>query len=94
MKRNTLISLAVVMVMAMGLLLGGCGKNVPCNTDPSQIESARAELSTAEQQLQTAQAEVDAAERQKDQLESDIRGLADPAELEARLDILKKGSCR
>jgi outer membrane murein-binding lipoprotein Lpp len=88
------MSLAAVMVVAMVLLLGGCGKNVPCNTDPSQIESARAELRTAEQQLQTAQAELTAAQKQKTQIESDMNRLADPAELESRLDILKKGSGR
>jgi peptidoglycan hydrolase CwlO-like protein len=84
-------------VVALGVLLlaVGCGgKNVPCDTDPSQIEDAKAELQTAEQQVATAESELASARSQKQNLENQMQSLPDPAELEADLEELKKGSGR
>ena len=80
--------------MGLLLLLGACGENVPCNTDPSQIEGARAELKTAEQQLSSASAELAAAKQNKTKIEQQIKDLPETADLEQQLDVLKKGSGR
>ena len=84
-------------VVALGALLlaAGCGgKNLPCDTDPSQIEGAKAELQSAEQMVSSAESELASARSQKQNLENQMNGLPDPAELEARLEELKKGSGR
>lgn len=95
MKTKDLRSMAVVVGLGVAVLASGCSKNnAPCNTDPSQIESARAELRTAEQGLDSAKSELAKAREQKATLEKQMAALPDPAELEARLHILKKGSGR
>ena len=87
--------MALIAASAAVLVTAGCaGKNEPCNTDPSQIESARTELQSAEQELDSARTELAQARQQKTDLENRIDSLPDPAELEARLDVLKKGSGR
>ena len=92
-----LMQLEVWTVVALGALLlaVGCGgKNVPCDTDPSQIEDAQAELQSAQQQVSSAESELASARSQKQDLENQVNSLPDPAELEARLEELKKGSGR
>lgn len=84
-------------IIALGALLlaVGCGgKNVPCDTDPSQIQDARAELQTAQQQVSSAQSELASAQSQKQKLENQMQSLPDTSEMEARLEELKKGSGR
>jgi hypothetical protein len=88
-------SLWTGIVLGAGLLAAGCGgKNVPCDTDPSQIEGAKAELQSAQQKASSAESDLAAARTQKQNLENQLKGLPDPAELEARLEELKKGSGR
>lgn len=73
----------------------GCSpNNEPCNTDPSQIESARTELQSAQRELDSARTELAEARQQKTDLENRIDRLPDVSELEARLENLKKGSGR
>ena len=84
-----------VLVLAVAALaLAGCSKNIPCTTDPSQIESARADVAAAGKQLDAAKADVSAAEKQKAELTQQLQSLPDKAALEAKLAELKKGSGR
>jgi hypothetical protein len=85
-----LLPLLILAVAAMG----GCSKNSPCATDPSQIEAARAESQTAAQELAAVQTEVSAAGQQKADLTQQLGSLPDKRELEAKLEELKKGSGR
>jgi outer membrane murein-binding lipoprotein Lpp len=93
-KTKDLRSIAVMVGLGVALFAAGCGENAPCNTDPAQIEALRAELAASEQQAGASAAEVAAAEERKDQVASDHEALPDKAELEARLEVLKKGSGR
>lgn len=87
--------MAFVIGLGVALAASGCARNnPPCNTDPSEIESARAELRTAEQNVESARAELAEARQQKTRLENQLDGLPDVSELEQRLEILKKGSGR
>jgi outer membrane murein-binding lipoprotein Lpp len=93
-KTKDLRSIAIVMGLGVTLFAAGCGSNAPCNTDPAQIEALRAELAAAEQQAESASAELAQAEQQKAQFEKDAAALPDSGELEAQLEVLKKGSGR
>jgi len=87
--------MAVVVGLGVALLASGCSKNnAPCDTDPTQIDSARTELQSAEKAVDSAKAELAAAKQQKTKLQNQIDGLPDPADLESRLEVLKKGSGR
>ena len=94
MKTKDLRSIAVMVGLGVALFAAGCGENAPCNTDPAQIEALRAEVAAAEHQAEASAALVAQAEQQKAKIESDAKSLPDQAELEARLHVLKKGSCR
>lgn len=94
MKTKDLRSIAIVVGLGVALFAAGCGSNAPCNTDPAQIEALRAELSAAEKQAESASAELAAAEQHKAQIEKDAAALPESAELEAQLEVLKKGSGR
>lgn len=95
MRNKDLRSIAFTIGLGTALLVSGCGRNnAPCSTDPSQIESARAELRTAQQSVESARTELAQARQQKTDLESQLDRLPDAAELERRLEILKKGSGR
>lgn len=94
MKSMALRSLAVLACTTVVLAAGCSANNEPCNTDPSQIESARTELQSAQSELDSARAELAQARQQKTDLENRINALPDTAELEARLETLKKGSGR
>ncbi len=94
-KSKALRSMALIVSTVAIVSTTGCARNnEPCNTDPSQIESARTELQSAEQNLESARTELADARQQKTQLENRIDSLPDVADLEARLEILKKGSGR
>ena len=87
--------MALIAGTAAVLATPGCARNnEPCNTDPSQIESARTELQSAQQQLDSARSELAQARQQKADLENRLDALPDTSELEARLEVLKKGSGR
>lgn len=94
MKTRDMRNIAIVLGLGLALFAAGCGKNEPCNTDPAQVEAARAELRAAEQQVESGEAALAQAEQEKARLENDIEGLEDTSELEARLEKLKKGSGR
>lgn len=95
MKSKALRSMALIAGAAAVLATSGCSPdNEPCNTDPSQIESARTELQSAQRELDSARTELAEARQQKTDLESRIDRLPEVAELEARLETLKKGSGR
>ena len=95
MLTKDLRSMTFVVGLGAALLVSGCSRNnPPCSTDPSQIESARAELRTAQQSVESARTELAQAQQQKSQLESQLDRMPDVAELERRLEILKKGSGR
>ena len=95
MKTKDLRHVAVAIGLGVAVLASGCSKNnVPCDTDPSQIESARAELATAEKSVTSAKTELAQAREQKTRLQNQLDSLPDPSELEQRLEILKKGSGR
>jgi hypothetical protein len=93
-KTKELRSIAVMVGLGVALFAAGCGENAPCNTDPAQVEALRAELAAAEQQAEASAAELAQAEQRKAELQSDMNALPDEAELEARLEVLKKGSGR
>lgn len=90
------VKTVLTLVLGIGVLMAaGCGKNnAPCNTDPSQIQSARSELNSAEESLTAAKADLDEAKAEKTKLEGQMRALPEPAELESKLKTLKKGSGR
>jgi hypothetical protein len=86
---------AVIMVgLGVALFAVGCGEKVPCNTDPAQVEAARAELAAAEQQSGSGEAALAQAEQDKAKLTQDLNALPETGELEAELNTLKKGSGR
>ncbi|RKZ11500.1 hypothetical protein DRQ53_02745 [bacterium] len=94
MKIKELRSITIMVGLGVALFAAGCGENAPCNTDPAQVEAARAELRAAEQSSTAGQAELAQAEQDKAQLEKDMAALPDAGELEAELEALKKGSGR
>lgn len=87
-------SIAILMGLGVALFAAGCGAPEPCNTDPAQIEALRAELSAAEQTAGSSAAELEGAQERKAQIAQDTESLPNKAELEARLEVLKKGSGR
>ena len=92
---KALRSMALIVSSVALVATVGCARNnEPCNTDPSQIESARSELASAESELQSARTELAQAREQKTQLQNRLDSLPEVAELEARLEVLKKGSGR
>ena len=87
----------LILAISFGVvaLATGCSKsNLPCDTDPSQIQGARAELQSAQSSLDDAKSEVAKAKSDKDRLNGQINGLPDPEDLEETLETLKKGSGR
>ena len=94
MKTRDLRSIAILVGLGVAMLAAGCGENAPCNTDPAQVEALKAELNASEQLAESSAAEVAATQEQEAQLAADTEALADTAELEARLQELKKGSGR
>jgi outer membrane murein-binding lipoprotein Lpp len=93
-KTKDLRSIAIMVGLGVALLAAGCGENAPCNTDPAQIEALRAELAAAEQQAESSAAELAAAQERKAELAAEQESLPDAGDLEARLEVLKKGSGR
>jgi hypothetical protein len=93
-KTRDLRSVLVLAGLAVTLLAAGCSENPPCNTDPSQLDSARTALNDAEGKVDTANADLAEARQKKTNLQKDIDALPDPADLESRLEELKKGSGR
>lgn len=83
--------LATVGVMA---LVVGCGSPAPCTTDPSQVDTARDALESAEQDLESVQGELASAEARKNELNQQLSSSEDTAALRERLETLKKGSGR
>ena len=94
MKTKELRSTAIMVGLGVALLAAGCGENAPCNTDPAQVEAARAELAAAEQQSESGEAALAQAQQDKAKLEKDLNALPANGELEAELNTLKKGSGR
>ena len=94
MKNKALRSVIVLAGLGVALFAAGCSENPPCNTDPSQVETARTAVQSAEQQVSSAQAELDQAKQQKSRLEAQIDGLPDTQAMEQKLEVLKKGSGR
>jgi hypothetical protein len=93
-KAKDLRSITIVVGLGAAMLAAGCGSNEPCNTDPAQVEAARAELSAAQQEAQSAQAALAQAEADKTKYENDLNALPETGELEAEWETLKKGSGR
>jgi hypothetical protein len=91
---KTIVRLVTVGTIGMALFVTGCSKNPPCETDPAQIEDARAELQAAQGQLDSAKSELQTAEAQKKDLQQKLQQLPDKGQLEERLYVLKKGSGR
>ena len=94
MKTKELRSAAITVGLGLALFAAGCGKNAPCNTDPAQVEAARAELAAASQQSESGEAALAQAQQDKAKLQNDLNGLPETGELEAELNTLKKGSGR
>lgn len=95
MRTKDLRNVALLTGLGLALLVSGCARNnQPCSTDPSKVESARAELRTAQQSVESARTELTQAQQQKSQLESQLNALPEVSELERRLHVLKKGSGR
>ena len=94
MKTRDLRSIAIMVGLGVALLAAGCGETAPCNTDPAQLEALKAELNASEQLAESSSAELAAAQERKAQLAADTQALPSEAELEARLEELKKGSGR
>ncbi len=84
----------VASMLLGALLAAGCSKNAPCSTDPSKIETARADVQTATAKAQGSKTELSAAEQKKTELTRQVAALPDPKELQAKLEELKKGSGR
>lgn len=76
------------------MFAAGCGEKAPCNTDPAQVEAARAELAAAEQQSESGEAALAQAQQDKTKLDKDLNALPETGELEAELNSLQKGSGR
>jgi outer membrane murein-binding lipoprotein Lpp len=93
-KNKALRSVIVLAGLGVALFAAGCSENPPCNTDPSQVETARAAAQSAEQGVTSAQAELDQAKRDKSQLENQLDTLPDTQEMDQKLEVLKKGSGR
>lgn len=98
MKNKDLRSIAITAGTTAGLgialFAAGCGSNAPCNTDPAQVEAARAELHAAQQSAESGSAALTKAQQDKAKLEKDIAALPDNGELKSELETLKKGSGR
>ena len=55
-------SRSLCLVLVLGVLAVGCGKeNLPCDTDPSALQSAEAELASAQQAVDSAKSELESA---------------------------------
>lgn len=94
MKTKDMRSIAIVLGLGAALFAAGCSENAPCNTDPAQVEAARAELRAAEQQLESGEAALAQAQQEKAKLENDLQAMPENGELEEELETLKKGSGR
>lgn len=95
MEHKTLRMLAILGAISLSAGMVGCaGTNVPCDTQPDQIESAADELAQAEQQLASAREDLQQAEAEKNELTSELENMPEVDELERKLYILKKGSGR
>lgn len=94
MKTKEMRSIAIVLGLGAALFAAGCSENAPCNTDPAQVEAARAELRAAEQQQESGEAALAQAQQDKAKLENDLEALPETGELEQKLETLKKGSGR
>ena len=94
MKTRNLRSVLVLAGLSIVFVVTGCSENPPCNTDPSQVDTARSALAEAEQKVDSAQADLDQARQTKSSLENKMDSLPDTADLEDRLEELKKGSGR
>lgn len=92
-EHKTLRMLAILGAISLGTV-GCAGNNVPCDTQPDQIESAADELAQAEQQLASAKDDLAKAKAEKTELASELENMPEVNELERKLYILKKGSGR
>ena len=89
MKLPMLLTLVGVIALS-----SGCGKNLPCETDPSQVDDARTALASAQEGVESAQAELSAAQSRSAEINDQLEGLEDADALRERLEELKKGSGR
>ena len=94
MKNKAMRRVIVLVGLLAAFVVAGCSSNAPCNTDPSAVESARAELQSVEGQVSSAQGELDTAKTKLTSLQTQMNNLPDVDELESRLEVLKKGSGR
>ena len=94
MKTRNLRNVLVLAGLSIVFVVAGCSENPPCNTDPSQVDSARSALADVEQEVDSAQADLAQARDEKSSLENNMESLPDTADLEDRLEELKKGSGR
>ncbi len=94
MKTRDLRSVLVLAGLSVTLFAAGCSENPPCNTDPSQLDSARTTLNDAENKVETAKADLAEARQKQTDLQKKIAALPEPDDLESRLEELKKGSGR
>jgi predicted small lipoprotein YifL len=93
-KTKDLRSITIMVGLGVALFAAGCGEKAPCNTDPAQVEAARAELRAAQQQVESGEAALAQAQQEQAKLKSDAASLPKVGELEAELHTLKKGSGR
>ena len=84
----------VLVLTTAACIVAGCSAPPPCHVEVSEVEQARAGYESAKADAEGSDAELKALETQvaamKDQVVSD----SEMAQLEARLEELKKGSGR
>jgi peptidoglycan hydrolase CwlO-like protein len=88
----------VVLAVALGVLIAfilGCGPKPPCPVPMSEVKSAQDQTAAAEDALSKVQTEKAGLEKDLAQKQASLDSLkGKPAELEKKLDNLKKGSGR
>lgn len=88
----------VILVLALGVLVAfilGCGPKPPCPVPMSEVKSAQDKTAATEEALSKVQAEKASLEKELAGKQATLDGLkGKPADLERKLDNLKKGSGR
>lgn len=88
----------VVALVALGVLVAfilGCGPKPPCPVPMSEVKGAQDKAAAVEEALSKAEAEKASLEKDLAQKQTSLESLkGKPAEMEKKLDNLKKGSGR
>jgi peptidoglycan hydrolase CwlO-like protein len=93
-----LLATRVLMLCMLGFLtciIGGCGTYPPCETSLVTLDETRLDAETYEQEVAETDGKVADLESQLTAKQKQIEELKDkPAELQEKVDVLKKGSGR